>query len=290
MPLTGPALLQVLGGDLDALAGEVIEHDDVCARLDGLVGLGLTLDLDLDLEREAAGALCGGDGVLDAAPAPDVVVLEHDHGAQVHAVAVCAADQHAVLLDQAEPGRGLARAGQGAAVSGRPQVDDEATGLAGDAAAAREDVEGDALAEQDAPGGTRDGGDLHLDAAAVLVALNVLALAGVPLDGAACLGKDLVEEGHAGQDAAGLAPEGGGAGRIADDEAAVVEGGRVLGQPGGDLGLPVRRQEVLERAVVQRHVPHRGCLGVAWLWTLGSCKVVVTASSKSKVDAGWLQD
>lgn len=250
VPLASPALLQALGGDLDALAGEVVEHDDVSAGLDSLVGLGLALDLDLDLEREPAGALCGGDGVPDAAPAPDVVVLEHDHGAQVHAVAVGAADQHAVLLDQAEPGRGLARAGQRAAVARRPQVDEETPSHAGDAAAAREDVEGDALAQKDSPSGPGDGGDLHLDAAAALVALDVLALAGVPLDGAAGLGKDLGEEGHTGQDAARLAPEGGGARRVADDEAAVVEGGRVLGQPGGDLGLPVRRQEVLQRAMV----------------------------------------
>lgn len=281
MPLAGPALLEALGSNLDALAREVVEHDDVRAGLDGLVGLGLALDLDLDLEREAAGALGRGDGVPDAAAAPDVVVLEHDHGAQVHAVAVRAADHHAVLLDQAEPGGGLARAGELAAEAGRAQVDEETPRHAGDAAAAGEDVEGDALAQQDAPRGAGDGGDLHLDAAAVLVALDVLALAGVPLDGAPGLGEDLVEEGHAGQDAARLAPEGGGARGVADDEAAVVEGGRVLGQPGGDLGLPVRRQEVLQRAMVQRHVPHLdwsmcggsaegvlGVLSVMRLWTL----------------------
>lgn len=257
MPLAGPALLEAPGGDLDALAGEVVEHNDVSSGIDGLVGLCLTLDLDLDFERKPPRALGGGNGVPDAAAAPDVVILEHDHGAEVHPMAVCAADQHAVLLDEAEAGRGLARAGELATVAGGPQVDEEPPRHAGDAAAAGEDVEGDTLAQQDAPRGAGDGGDLHLDAAAVLVALDVAALAGVPLDGAAGLGKDLVEEGHAGQDSARLAPEGGGAGRVADDEAAVVERGRVLGQPGGDLRLPGRRQEVLQRAVVQRHVPHR---------------------------------
>lgn len=298
MPLAGPPLLETLSSDLDALAGEVVEHDDVRTRLDGLVGLGLALDLDLDLEREPPRALGGGDSVPDAAPAPDVVVLEHDHGAQVHAVAVGPADQHAVLLDEAEPGRGLARARQLAAVTRRPQVDEEAPRHAGDAAAAREDVEGDALAQQDAPRGARDGGDLHLDAAPFLVALDVLALAGVPLDGAARLGKDLVEEGHAGQDAARLAPEGGGARGVADDEAAVVEGRRVLGQPGGDLRLPGRRQEVLQRAVVQRHVPHLGWWNGWWCSRCLGCDLVVdpwfmqdshTASCKSSVCAVALQ-
>ena len=37
--------------------------------------------------------------------APDVVVLEHDHRAEVVAVRVDAADQHAVLLDEAEAWR-----------------------------------------------------------------------------------------------------------------------------------------------------------------------------------------
>lgn len=250
MPLALPPLLQALCRDLDALAREVVQHDDVGASLDGLVGLLLALHLDLDLEREAAHALGGGHGVPDAPPAPDVVVLEHDHGAQVHAVAVGAADEHAVLLDQPEAGRRLPGAGEVAAEAGAPQVDQEAAAHARDAAAPREDVERHALAQQDAAGRARDGGDGHLDAARVLVPLDVAALPGVPLDGAAALGKDLVEEGHARQDARGLAPEGGGARGVADHEAAVVERGRVLGQPAGDLGLPGRREEVLQGAVV----------------------------------------
>lgn len=166
------------------------------------------------------------------------------------------ANKQAVLLHQPEPGRGLPGAGQLAPEPRAPQVEQEAPAHAGDAAAAGEDVEGDALAEQDAAGGAGDGGHGHLDAAGVAAALDVAALPGVPLDGAAALGKDLVEEGHARQDPRGLAPEGGGARGVADHEAAVVEGGRVLGQPAGDLGLPGGREEVLQGAVVEGLVPH----------------------------------
>lgn len=72
------------------------------------------------------------------------------------------------------------------------------------------------------------------------------ALFSVPLNGAAALVKDLVEKGPSGDDAGGLAPEGGGAGVFADDEASVVERGRVFGEPGGDLGLPAWGEEVGE--------------------------------------------
>lgn len=255
MPLASPPFLQVLGCDLDALSGEVVQHNDVRTSPDGLVRLRLALHLDFHLQAEAADGLGGGDGVGDAPAAPHVVVLQHDHGRQVHPVAVRPTDQHAVLLDQAEPRGRLARARQLALVPRRAQVDEEPAGHGGDAAAPGEDVEGDALAEQDAARGAGHGRDLGLEAAG-RGPLDVAALGGVPLDGAAALREDLVEEGHAGQDACGLGPEGGGARDVADDEAAVVEGGGVFGQPGGDLGLPRGGQEVLQGAVVQGHWKH----------------------------------
>jgi hypothetical protein len=45
---------------------------------------------------------------------PDMVILEHDHTAQIVSMRVHAADHHAVLLHEPEPGRGFARAGDGA--------------------------------------------------------------------------------------------------------------------------------------------------------------------------------
>lgn len=43
-----------------------------------------------------------------------MVILEHDHTAQIVSMRIHAADHHAVLLHEPESGRGLARAGDGA--------------------------------------------------------------------------------------------------------------------------------------------------------------------------------
>lgn len=116
--LVAPLLLQLPRADLDAIAREVVEHYDIGARRDRLVRLLERLALNLDLDAEAAGRLGRVHGLRDAALArPDVVVLEHRHRRQVVPVRVAPADQHAVLLDQAEAGGRLARAGQRVAVA-----------------------------------------------------------------------------------------------------------------------------------------------------------------------------
>ncbi|KHO11639.1 hypothetical protein MAA_10881 [Metarhizium robertsii ARSEF 23] len=245
-----PALLQRPRRGADPIPSEVVQHDDVGARGNGLVGLLLALHLDLDLDAEAGDGLGGPHGVGDAAPAPDVVVLEHHHGAQVHAVGVGAAHQHAVLLDEPEARGGLARARQDARVAGAADQRDDAARLGGDAGAAGERVEGHALPEQDAARGAGHRG--HLDLAAGRGRrVQRRALGVVPLDAAARLGEDLGEEGDAGEDAGRLGEEGGAPGHFADDEAGVVEGGGVFGQPGGYPGFLGRREEV--RFVVGGH-------------------------------------
>lgn len=249
MSLALPSLLQTPCRNLDAVASEVVQHDNISTRLDGLVGLGLALYLDLDLNTEAADRLGGLDGVGDAAAAPYMVVLEHDHRAQIHAVGVGAAYQHAVFLDEAEPGRGLARAGENSRVSRSADAPDEVAAGAGDTGTAGERVEGDALAEEDAADRSADRGNAHL--AAVCGQVELGALLGVPLDGAAALREDLVEEGSAGDDACGFAPERSDAGALADDKAGVVHGGRVFCEPGGDGGLPRGREEVGQKALVR---------------------------------------
>ena len=70
----------------------------------------------------------------------------------------------------------------------------------------------------------------------------------VPLDGAAALGKDLVEEGSAGDDARRLAPERGHAIPLADDEPGVVHRRGVFGEPASDGRLPRGGEEVGEAA------------------------------------------
>ncbi len=75
----------------------------------------------------------------------------------------------------------------------------------------------------------------------------------MPGNGAPCLREDLVEERDASEDAGGLPEQGRGALAGADDEAAVVEGGRVFGEPGRDLGLPVHWEEVCGVPVLESH-------------------------------------
>lgn len=92
---------------------EIIQHHDVRPRSDGFHGFRLALALHLDLNREAAGGLGGADGAGDiAAAGPDVIVLEHDHGGEVVAVGVGAADGEGIFLGHAEARGGFAGAGQ----------------------------------------------------------------------------------------------------------------------------------------------------------------------------------
>jgi hypothetical protein len=58
--------------------------------------------------------------------------------------------------------------------------------------------------------------------------VNSCSLFSMPLDGAAALRKDLVEEGSAGDDAAGFTPEGSDTGTVTDNEAGVIERRRIL--------------------------------------------------------------
>lgn len=247
MLLARPALLETTRRRAHAIPRKVIQHHHVRARRNRLVRLCLALHFDLNLDREASGRARGHHRLRDAAARPHVVVLEHHHRAQVHAVPVRAARQHAVLFHQPEPGRRLARARQDALVPRGAHLAHQIAAARRDAGAARQRVERHALAEQDEADGPGHGGDFDLG----LLGGDGedVALGGVPLDGAAQLGKDFVEKGTAGNDAAGFTPERGGALTLADDEAAVVAGRRVFGEPGRDLRLPARRQQVAERAL-----------------------------------------
>lgn len=176
----GPLQLELAGGVADALGCEVVEHDDIRAGANSRVRLLETADFDLDFCREAACRLgCvhgagdsrrdgldvgrGGTPVRGGAvvgAGPDVVILEHGHGAQVVAVGVGAADEEAVFLDDAEAGGCLAGAGECALPAVGAQGGHERGALGCDAGAAGEDVEGDALAEEDLADGAADGGAL----------------------------------------------------------------------------------------------------------------------------------
>lgn len=240
-----PLLLQALGRNLDTLAGEVIQHHDVGPSSNRLIRLLLTLHLDLDLQGKPCDRLGRNDSLSDTAAAPDVVILEHNHRAQVHPVSVCPARQHAVLLYQPEARGCLPRTGQYALVSGIAQLGHQQLTPTRHTRAPRQRIQRDALAQQDAPHRTPHSRDLLL----AVRDIDVGALLGVPFHRAAGLREDLVEEGTAGDDTGGFAPESGDAGRFADNEAGVVEGGGVFGEPGGDGSFPAGREEVGEVAL-----------------------------------------
>ena len=64
-PSVGVLLLEAACVVDERLALHVVEHDDVCASLDGLACLLHRLHLDVDAQREAGDAACGGDGGRD---------------------------------------------------------------------------------------------------------------------------------------------------------------------------------------------------------------------------------
>lgn len=193
--LAGPLLLELAGRIADTLRGEVVEHDDVGAGANSRVRLLETAAFDLDFGREPTcclGRLHGaGDSGRDGlgvggarssvrggavvGAGPDVVILEHGHGAQVVAVGVGAADEEAVFLDDAEAGRGLAGAGEGTLPAVGAQGRHEGGALGCDAGAAGEDVESDALAEEDLTDRAADGG-------AVFYRVDGFAFLDVPFD------------------------------------------------------------------------------------------------------------
>lgn len=252
--LASPPFLQAASSDPDALTSEVVQHNNVGTGSNRLISFLLTLHLNLDLEAEATGRLGRLDSVSNAAAAPHVVVLEHGHGAEIHAVGVGSSDEHAVLLDKTESGRGLPSTRHDPRVPGTPQVHQQVPALRSHAGAAGQDVEGHTLALEQAAGGTGHRRQRPLSA----VGLDVAALGCVPLDSAAALLEHLVEKGHAGQDSLRLPPESGSARRVADNETADVERRSVLSKPGCYLGLPRNGEDVLEGAVVESHVNHDG--------------------------------
>ena len=142
-----PLLLELSSSHLDTIRREVIQHDDIRASSNRLIGLVEALTLDLDLNGKAARRLGRAHSIGDAPRSNDVVVLEHRHSGEVNTVCVDAADEHAVLFDEAEPGRRLAGAGQDVGVAGFAQERQQVVRLCRDARAPGQRVEGYALAE-----------------------------------------------------------------------------------------------------------------------------------------------
>ena len=183
-----------------------------------------------------------------------MVVLEHDHLAQIQPVRGGPADQQPVLLHDAKARRRLARAGHQTVPTQALGPLDRRTALGGDAAASAQRAQGRPLPAEDLVAGTGDGGHQHLLIAAIGGdSASLVAGDGGPLDLTSDRLEHGVEEGLAGEDARGFHPQLGRGGGGADDEAADVEGGHVVVDPGPDGGGEGRlRQEgrIVGRVVV----------------------------------------
>lgn len=130
LPPVRPEILQLARRSSHALGREIVQHDNVRPGPDRRMRLLDTPALDLDFGREPTRRTRGADGGRDrfgdgdlfacgptivlVVAGPDVVILEHGHGAEVVAVRVGAADEDAVLFHEAEAGGRFAGSGQSA--------------------------------------------------------------------------------------------------------------------------------------------------------------------------------
>lgn len=116
--LRRPRVLQQLRCLAHLSRGEIIKHDDIRTSIDGGIRFLDVAALDFDFHGEASCGARRGDGRGDGlgycrgrdggrrlafiVAGPDMVVLEHGHGAEVVAMRVRAADKNAILLHEPE--------------------------------------------------------------------------------------------------------------------------------------------------------------------------------------------
>ncbi|CAN7945285.1 unnamed protein product, partial [Ixodes hexagonus] len=233
---------------------EVVEHDNIAAGAGSQLRFLHAPAFDLDLPGEASHLPSDLDGLqerterMPRADRREVVVLEHDHGGRVVAVRVGAAHEQRVLLDQAKARRRLAGAGQDAVPVDAVQQLAHAPRRGGHAAGPRQAVEDHALGQEHAP-------RLALSLPHLGDRAEPLALIAQPLDVAVELRQDGVGERHPGQDAGALAPQVGGAVRLAYDQEAHVQTGLVLAQP--VAGQPVQNRRVQQGLHGGQHLGRR---------------------------------
>lgn len=140
------------------LQGELIEHDDVRARGQGLIQL--VQVFGFHFHRPARGDAAGfGDGGGDGAAGGDVVFLDQEGIPEADAVIVAAAAGNGVLLSQPQPGQGLAGIEQTDLGVGHPSGVVSAAG--GDAGQCLQPVQGGPFGGEQAARRTRQG-EQHL--------------------------------------------------------------------------------------------------------------------------------
>src|ERR1700732_2056274 len=143
--------------DLQVRQAELIQHDDVGARVERLFQLAQRLDFYLDGALRRAGTR-RHDRTADGAGGGDVVFLDEHAVIETEAMVVAAAAAHGILLRGAQPREGLARVEDAA---GRTLDRIGAAPRGGSRAGEQlQEVERGALSAQHRPRGTGDRKDL----------------------------------------------------------------------------------------------------------------------------------
>lgn len=119
LSLCSPTLLDALCSSLQTLASKVIQHDNVSASSNSLICLllGLTFNLNLEGKTTHAASIMNGlcnwsyiprlifsrwSWIMCLTWAPDVVVLEHNHGREIHAMGIQTTNKNTIFLDQSK--------------------------------------------------------------------------------------------------------------------------------------------------------------------------------------------
>eukprot|EP00962_Isochrysis_galbana_P011447 scaffold3207_cov112-Isochrysis_galbana.AAC.5 len=182
-----------------------------------------------------------------------MIVLEHHHVREVHAVRVGPAHEQRVLLDEAEARGGLTGAGHLAMPLVLSRHRHRRVRGRRHARRARQDVECRPLGDEDAAGGPRHARDWLLGLG--LLRGDVVPLGLQPLDLAARLVEHMRRKRHTRQHALRLAQQHRVVLQLAHHKAANVPLGHVLSEPAGDLLLPGRRQDRRKRGARLRLWP-----------------------------------
>ena len=106
-PLATPHILQIFSSESDVLACEIVKHDYIRPCFDSLHSFELALALHFNLHGESSGGLCSSDRPPDATGSGNVIVFQHGHRAQIHAVGIASPNKHPILLNQPEAWGGL---------------------------------------------------------------------------------------------------------------------------------------------------------------------------------------
>jgi hypothetical protein len=178
---------------------------------------------------------------------PNMIVLEHDHLAEIQSVSGSSSHQEAIFFHHTKARCRFARPCHVSLPSQGPGASDCDVRERRDAAAPTESIQGRAFALQESVDRTRNDSETNGVVARRVLQVIALLVVVAPPDGASQFIKDGLAEGLARENAGALEKQFGFLDGIANDQAANVETGHVVVEPGADRGLDLRLgQEVMK--------------------------------------------